>query len=306
MKSTKRIISLLLTALMLLAVVSCGDDEKTTKVIDDTSILGMSFSAPEKFETVERAVEVSPDGKLKGKNITYMISDDSALAFAFTDAEGHVLEDELGDAEVERKEYNGTELILYKSGSKTRMAFYQSGENVYGIQYRSSDTETLDDEFDKILQTVKFTEKTETALNNTELDKVEVDTATDVALYSVSTDMEENQEGTLLSKKFIWTYSADSEKTDYRFGIEEYIDSKLEDILKEDKEYEDVKIGDVTYKVEKGDENADVYDHYNFYIQHGKNVYVIQNKGVSNGWYVTRSDESKVAFKTFINSVKFK
>ena len=117
--------------------------------------------------------------------------------------------------------------------------------------------------------------------------------------------MEEKPDGTVVSKKFIWKYSQDSETIDYRFGIEEYKDAKLADILKEDKEYEELKIGGVTYSVEKSDKETDTYDYYNYYVQQGDNVYVIQNKGISNGWFVSRSEESKKAFETFINSVKF-
>ncbi len=304
MKSAKKIVSVLLAAFMTIALVGCGEDGKN-RVVDDTSVLGMSFTPPKEFETVQRSVEKTADGKLVSKTILYKLSDERTIAYAVTDAEGHKLEDELGETKVERKEYNGKELILYSSGKKTRMAFYQDGENVYGVQYKSADTETIDDELDKMLQQVTFSDKKETALNDIKLDKIKYSTETDIPVYSESTDMEEKPDGTVVSKKFIWKYSQDSETIDYRFGIEEYKDAKLADILKEDKEYEELKIGGVTYSVEKSDKETDTYDYYNYYVQQGDNVYVIQNKGISNGWFVSRSEESKKAFETFINSVKF-
>ena len=192
MKSTKKAFAFVLAALMLLALAGCGGDGKKEEeapktVADDTSIFSMSFSAPEGFETVQREVEKTTDGKLLGKGISYIFSDGRDLAFVFTDADGKKLEDELGKMEVERKEYNGTEWILYKSGKKTYMSFYQDGEKVYGIQYRDSNEETIDDEFDKILRTVKMTGATETTLNDVSLDKVKYNLETDVPLFTETT-----------------------------------------------------------------------------------------------------------------------
>jgi len=308
MKRKNKVWALLLSALMMLSLAACGGDDKESakKVADDTSVMGMSFTAPEEFETVERSIEKSADGNLISKNISYSLSDSRALAFAYTIAEGRSLEEELKDQTgYDRKEYNGTELILYKSGKKTYMAFYQDGEDVYGIQYRASSEETVDDEFDAILQTVRFSKKTETTMNTFTLDNVKYSLELDVPLYSESSNVKENSDGTLVSKSFVWKFANDSEKIDYRFAIEERKNAKLEDALKEDKEYTKEKIGDVTYTFEKGSDDTDIYDHYDYFVQRGDDLYLVQNKGVSNGWVVTRSDESKKAFKTFIHSVKF-
>ena len=55
----------------------------------------------------------------------------------------------------------------------------------------------------------------------------------------------------------------------------------------------------------KEEENPDALNHSEYFVQLGDDAYVIQNKGVSNGWFVSRSDESKAAFKTFIRSIVF-
>ena len=73
----------------------------------------------------------------------------------------------------------------------------------------------------------------------------------------------------------------------------------------EKKKLEEGQIGDITYSFEKGEKKTDTFDHYNYYVQQGEDVYVVQNKGVSNGWFTSRSDESKKAFKKFIKTVKF-
>ncbi len=305
----KKAFSVWLAVLMLAALASCGGDEEEAakKVADDTGVVGMHFSAPEAYETVERAIQKTTDGKLMSKGISYTISDDKSLAYAYTIAEGRKLEDEVKDNDkIETKEYNGVNIYIYKSGKKTRMAFYQDGESVYGVQYRTASEETIDDEFDKIMQNVKFTKDTETTLNNFKLDKVKYDVKADVPMYSESTNIVEKPDGTLVSKSYSWEYGKDSEKTEYRFGIDQYVNCKLEEKLSEKKEYEEVKVGDITYTVEKSDSAADEFDHYKFYVQQGEDVYVIQNKGVSNGWLVSRSDESKAAFKTFLQSVTFK
>ena len=312
MGSTKnKVLAFLLAALMIFALAGCGGDGEDGKeevkktVADDTSILSMSFSAPDGFETVQREVEKTAKGKLINKGIAYTLPDDCSLTFVFTDADGKKLEDQLGKMKVERKEYNGTEWILYRSSKKTYMAFYQDGENVYGIQYRNSNEETIEDEFDKVLQTVKMTGATETTLNDFSLDKVKYNLETDVPLFSETTTVEEKPDGTLVSKKFVWKYSEDSEKISYRFGIEEHKNTTVKDVVGEKKELEEGQIGDITYSFEKSDKKTDVYDHYNYYIQQGEDVYAVQNKGVSGGLITTRSDESKKAFKKFIKAVKF-
>ena len=306
MKSITKLLSAGLAALMLASLVSCGGDEKESskKVVEDTAVMGMSFGVPEEFKSVERTVQKSTDGKLIAKGITYEISDNCRLEFVFTIAEGRSLEDEIGDMTVDRKEYNGTSLIVYKPGKKNYMAFYQDGDNVYGIQYKSPNEDAIDDEFDKILQTVKFTDATETTLNDFTLDKIKYNTEVDIPLLTESTNIEENADGTLVCKSYSWEYSKDSEKTAYRFGIDQYINTKLEDKLKEDKEYTEAKIGDITYTFEKGDEGTDTYDHYNYYVQYGDDVYVIKNMGTGS-WFVSRSDESKAAFKGFIQAITF-
>lgn len=308
MKKNRRILSVLLAAIMVFALAGCGGaegkKESQKKVADDTAVLGMSFLAPEQFETVERSVEKTTEGKLISKVIMYTISDDCDVGFAYTDADGQNLEDEMKDLDIERKEYNGKELILYKSGKKNIMALYQEGEDVYAIQYRSSNEETISDELDKILQNVKITKEKTTTLNDFTLEGISYKVETDVPVYSESTSLKEKSDGTVVSKSFVWKYAKDSKKTDYRFGVELYKNMKVEEKLNEKKEYEDKKIGEVTYKVEKKEEETDIYDYY--YTQQGEDVYVISNKGVSNGWFVSRSDESKEAFKTFINNVRFK
>ena len=222
------------------------------------------------------------------------------------DTNGQKLEDELGEMEVERKEYNGTELIIYKSSKKTYMAFYQDGENVYGIQYRNSNEETIEDEFDKVLQTVKMTGATETTLNDFSLDKVKYNLETDVPLFSETTIVEEKPDGTLVNKKFTWKYSADSSKIVYRFGIEEHKNTTVQDVAGEKKKLEEGQIGDITYSFEKGEKKTDTFDHYNYYVQQGEDVYVVSNKGVSNGLFTSRSKESVKAFEGFIKAVSFK
>lgn len=312
MKSTRKAFAILLAVLMLFALAACTDDgvgskkEEHKKVAEDTSILEMSFSAPEEYDTVQRSVEKTTEGKLISKGINYTLSDDRTLSLVFTDANGQKLEDELGEMEVERKEYNGTELIIYRSSKKTYMAFCQKGENVYGIQYRAASEETIEDEFEKILQTVKFTDSTETTLNDFKLDKITYNTETDVPLYSETTYITEKPDGTLIKKSFVWKYSSDSQKMDYRFGIEEQKNVKLEDVLDAKKEYQEAEIGDVTYKFEKSEDKESIYDYYNYYVQQGEDVYVVSNKGVSNGLFTSRSKESVKAFEGFINAVSFK
>ena len=73
MKKNRRILSVLLAAIMVFALAGCGGaegkKESQKKVADDTAVLGMSFLAPEQFETVERSVEKTTEGKLISKVI---------------------------------------------------------------------------------------------------------------------------------------------------------------------------------------------------------------------------------------------
>jgi hypothetical protein len=302
MKSLKKTVSLWLAAMMLVSLAACGSNS----AVDDTSVMEMSFKSPEGYETVERSVEKNTEGKLTGKSIGYTFEDGRSVAFAFSSANGQSIEDELEQMEVERKEYNGTELVLYQSGKKTYMAFCQKGDNVYGVQYRSDNEETLADEFDKILKTVKFSDAKKTAMNDFVLDKVTYELKTDIPLYSETTNLKEKADGTVVSKSFIWKYSEDSEKVNYRFSIEQRKDTKLEDLLDEDKEYDTTEINGTTFTFAKEGEDTDALDHNSYYVERGGDVYLIQNKGVSTGWFTSRSDESKAAFKTFIQSIVFK
>lgn len=182
------------------------------------------------------------------------------------------------------------------------MAFAQDGDRIYGIQYKAEDEEKASEEFDIILGGVKFIKTDSTVLNDFTLDDIKYEISPDAAVYSVTTSIEEKPDGTVVSKIIMWNYGKDEDNLDYRFAIRLYKNTQLKDKLNEEKEYTEKQIGDVIYTVLKTEDEDSLYS---YLVQHGEDVYEIYNAGTNGGWFVSRSDESKKAFKEFLATVHF-
>ena len=112
----------------------------------------------------------------------------------------------------------------------------------------------------------------------------------------------ENVEGEIIEKQVMWYFGKDKDNTDFRFMIRIHKNQKLEDVLKEDSEYIDKEVAGIQYKALKTDEASE----YVYYTEHNDDVYEIRNAGTISLWWTNRSDESRTAFDTFLNSISFK
>ena len=304
----KRSLAFVMAGAMVLALAACGKKggsggglfSKPNTPGNDTAVMALSFNKPETYEKVERYVERTTDGKLVEKNISYKFSDESKLTYAYASGLAEQVKEALNIVEMETVEAAGKTFYL-RINDSTYQAFQLEGDDVYGVEYKLPEGAGRED-FDKVLNAVKFTDAKDTLLSDESIYDIKYTIDESLPLYGTRINEVEKQDGTMEEKTVNWYYGQEKDKYDFRFMIRVYKGSKLEDILKEDKEYVDQKIGDLEFKALKTDDDKP----YEYYIQHGEDVYEIRNNGSNNsGWFLTRSDESVEAFEKFLNTIKF-
>lgn len=313
MKELKRVVTIGLAALTVLSFAACagsgqgeGGGSKAEETVapttiptvaQDTTVNKLSFTAPEGYATVDRFIEKTSDGKVTEKDITYKFADDSKLVYACM--AGLNLSDEIPLDKTTLEEYNGETYNIYESG-KSRNAFIQKGEDAYVVSYDFA--EKIDKEaFDKLMADVKFSESGEMVdNNNVQLDSIQYTLDSALNVYSTVSNLTQTPAGDTTEKRLVWKFGKDKDNEDFSFTINQYNNTTVEQQKKEDKEYEQKQVGDITYTVRvDGDKKP-----YEYFVQHGSDVYRIWNGGKS-GFVTTRSEECEAAFEKFVNSVSF-
>jgi hypothetical protein len=279
-------------------------------------ICAMEFDPPAAYDTVERFSDQTAEGAVKEKNISFTLADGTVIGYAW--AADMDLEGQVGSRDVENEEI-GDHKVYFMQSSNVYRAFFQHGADVYGVQYSLPET----DEAAEGDETAESAESTDgkallkecvAALRFKE--EAAACEAADLGLFDITCAPDETLKisghtvtevcsaaGELQKKSVTWKYGEDFSSPDFRLLIRVFRGETLQDLLKEDKEYEEKTVGDITYTVLKADEGTAPYE---YYVQHGEDVYEIRNNGNDSGWFVSRPEESVQAFEAFVNSISFK
>ncbi|MBR0303187.1 MAG: hypothetical protein IJQ80_05005 [Clostridia bacterium] len=323
----KKILALLLVLMMVLSLAACGESaEKTDKkdgaatadttddtgageseadenrVIDDTSVMAMSFGVPGEFESVQRYIEQTVDGEISEKDIIFNFSEDSSLTYAY--GMGMSLDDVLEAMSMDKESADtklcGDTVMYLKTNGTSYYAFGEYGGKLYAVSY-SGDDEDAEALFNSSLDGVTFSSASETKMNDTVFEDITYDAGADDAICGYRSTVEEDREGELIMKNIGWYYGENKDDPDYRFGITCYKNTTVEDEIGENEDTEETEIGGVTYTYIVPDDEKP----YDYYTQYGDDVYEIRNNGAFNGLFTTRSDESATAFEAFLETVSF-
>ena len=312
----KKLLALLLALTVVAALAACSSGstgesdgsgntvEEVTKapgpqtIADETSVMKMSFSAPETFESAERFINMLADGTIKEKNVTFNISDDESVTYAYA-TEGQDMMEAAESQEHETAEYAGKTFMIFNYDGAYQ-SFTQDGEEVFGVQYTAP--EGGREKLDEALSGISFTDNTDTATDDTEIEGVSYTIDNTLPLAAYSTNVIETAAGELTKKTVTWKFGSDYDDLDFRFVVRVYKNTTIEALHKADKEYEDKEVNCVTYSV-LVDSNSDAP--YEYMTQQGSDVYELRNSGKSSGWGTTRTEESFAAFETFLNTVSF-
>ena len=308
----KKILAAYMSALAILSLTACSsagqssaDSQQSAQaqpttaavVSQDKGVNQMSFTAPEAYKTVERYIEKYSDGKLAEKDITYNFEDESSICYACMF--GITLADEIPLEKTTAAEYNGVSYQMYETG-KNECAFLQKDADAYAVRYKFADS--IDKEkFDKVMANVKFTENADLTENNIEFDGIQYILDSTLNVYCTTSTLKETPDGTAVEKRLSWKFGKDKDNEDFAFLIAEYKNTTVEQQLKKDKKYEQKQVGNITYTV-RADSDGKPYE---YYTQHGSDVYLIRNNGKS-GFVTTRSDKSVEAFEKLLSTISFK
>ena len=297
----KKIVLLFLSVMMALCLCACsgkggsgGGSGKVKKVVDDTSVMGMSFTCPDNYESVERYSELDKTGKLIEKDITYNLPDEKVLGYAFSS--GVDLASMLDLSTLDSVEQGGQTCYFYPYGDNTYV-FIPVGEDLYAVEY-TGDIEELKE----FMKSISFTDAKDTITDDTELGDIAYQFEDEDKVCSHSVRVVENKSGEIERKNVQYYFGEDDDNLEYRIYFCLHKNAKIEELTDPDKTYEEREINGITYTAHI----SDSYDKpYNYYTQHGNDVYQIANNGTS-GWFVNRSDESFEALEAILNTVSFK
>ncbi|MBR5428664.1 MAG: hypothetical protein IK118_09975 [Clostridia bacterium] len=309
----KKTIALLLAALLLLSLTACsgGSGKKTDNGIttteeptepvvltaaDDTQVMDLCFTAPQEYETVERYTDLDANGGLLEKDLVYSLADGGSITYAYM--KGQDLSTIMDTSELETREAGGQSfMITERSGNY--LAFAQKAEDLYAVSYapgEGGDGSLLD----TLLAQVSFTDATETSIDDIDLYDIRYTIDENLHIAGTSIKLLSTPDGTVTKKSVFWNYGESDDSVDFTLMVRVFKNATMASVLSEEKEYEQKTVSELEYTVLKTDDDTP----YEYYTQHGDDVYEIRNNGKS-GWTTTRSDESIAAFEAFLNSVGF-
>ena len=317
----KKLIAFTVVFLMLLSLAACGaggngdnGPQKAKTVADDRSICEMRITAPEGFTSMERYTDVKGDGSLIEKDLVFTLADGSEYSFGVM--RGQILSELTDVSGLATKEVNGVSYYVIERSSAS-YAFAQRENDLYAVQYTPAEepesTEETDstDETEAAAQSAGLDDML-AAITYTDFEEPEVD---DSELFDLSVSLEglntngysvnvtATPDGEITEKSVSWKFGEDAERPDYRIYTRIFRGKTVEDVLKENKEYEKKTVGELEYTVlvDTGEDMP-----YEYYVQHGEDVYEIRNNGDTSGLFVKRTEESFEAFEKILNSVTFR
>ncbi|MBR6406963.1 MAG: hypothetical protein IKS19_00010 [Clostridia bacterium] len=340
----KKIFALLLLIIMAFALVSCagsGQDDGTAANNGGSSqtetarpaqssepeaaseapaasgserIIGMSFTPPEEYEKANITVFESTDGKTSNKDITYDFENGCKLTYAFES--GLTVDDLLEQTGSDKSKYQSeqfggeTFLIKNKPGTNSAMALTERDGGVYLIQYnlygiKGGDLENAPREpFDVALQSVAFADPSDEPTVDAEIYDLKYSTEGLAPVVAWKIGVTETKDGDPVYKYIRWDFGTDIEKPEYRFIVRAYRNTTIEEQYSDSKYNEEKEINGITYSVVPTyDENKAPYE---YYIQHGSDVYYIKNIEMKDeDGKSVRSEESEKAFEKLLESFSF-
>ncbi len=309
----KKILALLLCVLLTLSLSACGGGKKSEKKVKvteapkpvtaatDTDAMKLHFTPPAGYDTVERMIGKNGTGDTTEKSFTYTFADESSAMLGYT--VGKQLTDSVPQETLDKAKtatYAGKEFKVIEQ-NKTLAAFYQEGTTIYAVGYSFKD-KVDNAKFESLMAGISFTNATTTEENTDDLFGIRYDAKVAGNICGTSITLTEKPDGTLVNKSMSWHYGKNDDEPDYRFLIRVYKNSTVEEQLSKDKTYEDKVINGITYKVRKADEGKKPFE---YFTQHGNDVYKIYNNGKSSSWFVDRSEQSEAAFAKFLNTISF-
>lgn len=300
----KKLLTILIMVLLLCACSGGGNNGggKQEDLAKANKVGYMEFVPEETYSNLNSYTEHKADGTLIEKDIIYTRENGIVVGYAVTP---DTVLSELGDlSQFDTIEVNGETYYTYTSGNQL-VAMYQKDRELYAVELDLSNTAENheENELENLVATVKFTDKADYTLNSMDMFDINYTVDSSLPIASIAINIDQDADGNVTEKAITWKYGQDSDNLDFRFVVRVYRNQTLEDVLDADSTYLDETINGIDYKVFDTTE-----DHpYNYYTQHGNDVYQIRNNGVSSGWLgVDRSEESWTALSNFLNSISFK
>lgn len=313
----KKLTAVFLAAVIALSLTACANSGQGSEVqsggntetaapteapaADETDAYGMRFTAPEGYETVERSLEVFADGAVSQKSFTYKFADKSEIIVGYT--YGHSITEAVSQSkldEADTVEYGGVSYTVIDEG-RTRMAVNENGNDMYAVGYTFA--EEIDSaQFDAFMNGVSLTGDAAPSQIDDDLFAIRYTLDSSWKLSTTNNTVVETPDGEPVKKTIGWHFGENEDNLDYRFVVRVFKNTTVAEQLSSDYEYEEQELGGITYSVIKPTNDSKPYE---YFTQHGDDVYELRNNGTPDGWGVTRTEASETAFDALVNSVHF-
>ncbi len=292
----KKTASLFLTVLLMLALTACGGGSgKNSSYAKLTDYGALHYDLPEGIVEAEVYIEKNGESVFES-NLIFVLDNDEKVTLACSP--GTILEDEIPVDQFDTVTINGIDFYSYTSENE-HMLFLQKGEDLYGVDISASgDESTLYDDFTK---GIKLTDKTSFPAASDDLGGIKYEFGDSLNVCSTISRTAQSAEGKMIRNTSTWIFGKSADEADFRFSIALYKDTDTESMKSEDRTYSEAEINGNTFVVQENNGDEPFY----YMLQHGDDVYVIRNLGISNGWWVSRSDESIAAFGEFLKTISF-
>ena len=301
----KKLLTILIMVLLLCACSGGGNGGNGGKQEDlskANKVGYMEFVPEETYTNVNSFTEQKADGSLIEKDVVY--TRENGIVVGYAVSADTVLSEIVDVSQFDTIEVNGETYYTYVSGNQL-VAMAQKDRELYAVELDLSDTAENheENELENLVATVKFTDKANYTLNSMDMYDIQYTIDSSLPLASIAISVDQDQEGNITEKSITWKYGQDTNNLDFRIVLRVYKNTTLEDVLDASSTYLDETINGIDYKVYDTTE-----DHpFNYYTQHGDDVYQIRNNGVAASWWgVDRSEESWVALSNFLNTISFK
>lgn len=322
----QKIAGFAIAVLSAVTLVGCGSGNNTisdsglisgaqvpTAVVKDIGFemdtFGMTFIAPKEYESVSCTMNRNMDGTVTDKNIIFTLADGTIIDLSgavLNEGEDAIalIKENIAEENLEIVTIDDYDFYVFELAGDKYAVAQDDKQNAYGLSVEGS-TEGGSDVaniFKEMLSGIRIKKHTDVVSTEVDLGSIQyqVDDAWGLIQIFESTDLDKDGRCTGMSR--MWKFGKSTDELDYRFRIQRFPNTPMEDVLNADNTYEDKEINGLTYKTYSNDDGVIEYT-----IQNKEDTYVIRNMGENNfGLFTNRSEESMKIFEEFVNTIRFK
>ena len=274
---------------------------KEPNLLTDDHVLNMYYAPPSGIDKVTMNLYQDIDGNDLYKGMSYELEDGSEINY-YNYATGEGIK-ELGIdvAGLETVSIDGRSFYTYKSGDNIYEICEENG-HLYVIYYNPAN-EGERGVLDDAIASIRFEDANGGLSLTPYIPDLSYTLDPSLPFCGYAMSLEEDSSGNVVKKILGFVYGKSFSEMSYSTAVTMYKNKKVDEVVYDlSTDYEIVTIGDYSFDANK---DSDELGTYEYYTQHGDDVYMFKDGGVASSWLYERSDESRAAFEAFLSTIVF-